>query len=80
MDRLGRCAADGCTAIFADTSRTARQRYRSHPCANRDAVRRHRARRSASSATRPAVRLMRRWLTRPPGCGGNGPVGRRTRA
>ncbi|MEV0161898.1 CGNR zinc finger protein [Nonomuraea fuscirosea] len=49
MDRLGRCAADGCAAIFADTSRTARQRYCSHPCANRDAVRRHRARRSAST-------------------------------
>ncbi|MEU8380696.1 CGNR zinc finger domain-containing protein [Streptosporangium sp. NPDC048865] len=47
MDRLGRCAADGCEMIFADTSRTARRRYCSQPCANRDAVRRHRARRSA---------------------------------
>ncbi|GAB1818191.1 CGNR zinc finger domain-containing protein [Herbidospora sp. RD11066] len=46
MDRLGRCAATGCERIFADTSRTARQRYCSQPCANRDAVRRHRARRS----------------------------------
>lgn len=45
MDRLGRCAARDCSAIFADTSRTARQRYCSQPCANRDAVRRHRARR-----------------------------------
>ncbi|MGR6919788.1 CGNR zinc finger domain-containing protein [[Actinomadura] parvosata] len=48
MDRLGRCAAADCETIFADTSRTARQRYCSHPCANRDAVRRHRARRSPS--------------------------------
>ncbi|WP_062428485.1 CGNR zinc finger domain-containing protein [Herbidospora daliensis] len=44
MDRLGRCAVEGCDRIFADTSRTARQRYCSQPCANRDAVRRHRAR------------------------------------
>ncbi|WP_061294163.1 CGNR zinc finger domain-containing protein [Herbidospora cretacea] len=46
MDRLGRCAREGCGQIFADTSRTARQRYCSQPCANRDAVRRHRARQS----------------------------------
>ncbi|MER7502149.1 CGNR zinc finger domain-containing protein [Nonomuraea pusilla] len=50
MDRLGRCAAAGCEAIFADTSRTARQRYCSQPCANRDAVRRHRARHSTPPA------------------------------
>ncbi|WP_066366497.1 CGNR zinc finger domain-containing protein [Herbidospora mongoliensis] len=49
MDRLGRCAAPGCAVIYADTSRTARQRYCSQGCANRDAVRRHRARRSAES-------------------------------
>ncbi|MEV8637008.1 CGNR zinc finger domain-containing protein [Streptosporangium sp. NPDC051023] len=38
----------GCETIFTDTSRTARQRYCSQPCANRDAVRRHRARQSTS--------------------------------
>jgi len=44
MHRLGRCALDECTAIYADTSRNGRQRYCSPKCANRDAVRRHRAR------------------------------------
>ncbi|MFI7319597.1 CGNR zinc finger domain-containing protein [Streptomyces venezuelae] len=44
MHRLRRCAVTGCTAVFADTSRTGRQRYCSQRCANRDAVRRHRAR------------------------------------
>jgi len=44
MHRLRRCEATECTMIFADTSRTARQRYCSPRCANRDAVRRHRAR------------------------------------
>ncbi|GAA2792512.1 CGNR zinc finger domain-containing protein [Kitasatospora sp. CM 4170] len=44
MDRLGRCAVEECTVIFADTSRTGRRRYCSQRCANRDAVRRHRAR------------------------------------
>ncbi len=44
MHRLRRCAVTECTAIFADTSRTGRQRYCSPRCANRDAVRRHRAR------------------------------------
>lgn len=44
MDRLGRCALPDCTRIYADVSRGGRQRYCSPPCANRDAVRRHRAR------------------------------------
>jgi predicted RNA-binding Zn ribbon-like protein len=44
MHRLGRCAVSECTTIFADTSRTGRQRYCTPRCANRDAVRRHRAR------------------------------------
>lgn len=44
MQRLRRCAVAECTAIFADTSRTGRQRYCSPRCANHDAVRRHRAR------------------------------------
>ncbi|WP_326562471.1 CGNR zinc finger domain-containing protein [Micromonospora sp. NBC_01796] len=43
MGRLGRCARTGCTTIYADTSRNGRQRYCSPACANRDAVRRHRA-------------------------------------
>jgi predicted RNA-binding Zn ribbon-like protein len=44
MSRLGRCAADGCGKVYADLSRTGRQRYCSPACANRDAVRRHRSR------------------------------------
>lgn len=47
MHRLGRCAAEGCAVIFADTSRTGRQRYCGTACSNRDAVRRHRARAAA---------------------------------
>ncbi|MEW9547508.1 CGNR zinc finger domain-containing protein [Nonomuraea sp. NPDC050783] len=43
MHRLRRCAVTECATIFADTSRTGRQRYCSQRCANRDAVRRHRA-------------------------------------
>lgn len=44
LSRLDRCALEECSNIFADTSRTGRQRYCSTRCANRDAVRRHRAR------------------------------------
>ncbi len=44
MHTLHRCAVDDCTDTFADTSRTGRRRYCSTTCANRDAVRRHRAR------------------------------------
>jgi len=51
MGRLRRCAAGDCVTIFADTSRTGRQRYCSNRCANRDAVRRHRSR---EAAYRPA--------------------------
>lgn len=47
MTRLRRCALDECRAPFADFSRGGRQRYCSPSCANRDAVRRHRAKRSA---------------------------------
>ena len=47
IHRLGRCAADGCATPFADFSRTGRQAYCSPACGNRDAVRRHRARRRA---------------------------------
>jgi predicted RNA-binding Zn ribbon-like protein len=48
MHRLGRCAAEDCDRVYADTSRNGRQRYCSPGCANRDAVRRHRARREAA--------------------------------
>ncbi|MDR7279053.1 CGNR zinc finger domain-containing protein [Catenuloplanes atrovinosus] len=48
MHRLGRCAEPTCAAPFADVSRTGRQRYCSTTCANRDAVRRHRARTTAA--------------------------------
>ena len=44
INRLGRCAIDGCDNVYADLSRTGRQRYCSPACANRDAVRRHRTR------------------------------------
>lgn len=47
MDRLGRCAAEGCRRVFADVSRAGRQRYCSARCGNTDAVRRHRARGAA---------------------------------
>jgi len=49
MQRLSRCAAglvpqDPCTNVVVDVTRGGRQRYCSVRCANRDAVRRHRAR------------------------------------
>jgi predicted RNA-binding Zn ribbon-like protein len=43
MDRLHRCALAECNNAFGDFCRTGRQRYCSPACANRDAVRRHRA-------------------------------------
>jgi hypothetical protein len=48
MDRLFRCAAghtpgDPCTNVVADVTRNGRQRFCSVRCANRAAVRRHRA-------------------------------------
>ncbi|ADB29335.1 protein of unknown function DUF1470 [Kribbella flavida DSM 17836] len=44
ISRLGRCSTDGCDTVYADLSRSGRQRYCSPACSNRDAVRRHRAR------------------------------------
>lgn len=49
MHRLGRCAAglvagDPCDRVVVDVTRNGRQRYCSVRCANRDGVRRHRAR------------------------------------
>ncbi|MGH3455770.1 MAG: CGNR zinc finger domain-containing protein [Nocardioidaceae bacterium] len=49
MHRLGRCAAAGCDGVIVDVSRNGRQRYCSPACANRDAVRRHRARRRVAT-------------------------------
>ncbi|MFD3509796.1 CGNR zinc finger domain-containing protein [Nocardia sp. NPDC058666] len=47
MDRLGVCEADGCSRAYADISRNGRQRFCSPACANRSAVRRHRASRAS---------------------------------
>ncbi|MFD5226607.1 CGNR zinc finger domain-containing protein [Microbacterium sp. NPDC058342] len=44
MHRLSRCAASPCQRVVVDVTRNGRQRYCSVRCANRDAVRRHRAR------------------------------------
>ncbi|MEV4668172.1 CGNR zinc finger domain-containing protein [Microbacterium sp. LWO12-1.2] len=44
MSRLGRCEASPCTNVVADVTRNGRQRFCSVRCANRAAVRRHRAR------------------------------------
>lgn len=44
MDRLGRCEASPCTNVVVDVTRNGRQRFCSVRCANRAAVRRHRAR------------------------------------
>lgn len=49
MTRLRRCALEECHSPFGDFSRAGRQRYCSPACANRDAVRRHRAKKSAWS-------------------------------
>jgi predicted RNA-binding Zn ribbon-like protein len=50
VSRHGRCAAEGCTKVFADTSRNAARRYCSSACANRSAVAAHRARVRARAA------------------------------
>ena len=49
ISRHGRCAADGCAKVFADTSRNAARRYCSSACANRSAVAAHRARAKAAA-------------------------------
>lgn len=48
MHRLARCAAEPCAAVVVDVTRNGRQRYCSVRCANRAAVRRHRAARTDS--------------------------------
>ncbi len=52
MDRLGRCALTECARPFGDFTRGGRQRYCSPACANRDAVRRHRAKLSRPASSR----------------------------
>lgn len=47
VDRHGRCAAEGCHRVYADSSRNAARRYCSSACANRSAVAAHRARAKA---------------------------------
>jgi len=49
-DRHGRCAAEGCARVYADTSRNATRRYCSTACANRSAVAAHRARRKSPAS------------------------------
>jgi predicted RNA-binding Zn ribbon-like protein len=51
IHRLGRCAADDCERVIVDVSRNGTQRYCSVRCANRAAVRRHRARRPVSTSS-----------------------------
>lgn len=46
MRRLGRCALLGCGRAFVDMSRPGTQKYCCNACNNRDAVRRHRAKRT----------------------------------
>ncbi|MFJ6415330.1 CGNR zinc finger domain-containing protein [Paeniglutamicibacter sp. NPDC091659] len=58
MHRLGRCAAgeepgDPCSAVVVDVTRNGRQRYCSVRCANRAAVRRHRARTGSNAGSIP---------------------------
>jgi predicted RNA-binding Zn ribbon-like protein len=50
MDRLRRCALAECARPFGDFTRGGGQRYCSPVCANRDAVRRHRAKTAAKTA------------------------------
>lgn len=54
MDRLRRCALAECGRPFGDYTRGGRQRYCSPTCANRDAVRRHRAKAREPHRRRPA--------------------------
>jgi len=54
MDRLRRCALAECDLPFGDFTRGGRQRYCSPSCANRDAVRRHRAKARQDQPAQPA--------------------------
>jgi predicted RNA-binding Zn ribbon-like protein len=44
-ERLGICSAEGCDAVYVDTSRNASRRYCSNTCASRSSVAAYRARR-----------------------------------
>lgn len=48
--RLGACARDGCSRVFADTSRGGRRAYCSARCGNAHAVRRYRHRQRGAAA------------------------------
>lgn len=48
-ERIGTCDADGCVRAWVDTSRNARRRFCSAPCANRTHVAAHRARRRSEA-------------------------------
>jgi hypothetical protein len=56
VSRHGRCAAEGCAKVFADTSRNAARRYCSSACANRSAVAAHRARLKARAEGQASAR------------------------
>lgn len=49
MHRLGRCRLEECNTAFVDVTRAGCQRYCSRMCANRDAVRRHRSRKTQNN-------------------------------
>ncbi len=56
MQRIRRCAREGCTTAFVDFTRPGTQKYCSHGCANRDAVRRHRANPARGAPLKPPRR------------------------
>ncbi|MDT8913106.1 CGNR zinc finger domain-containing protein [Amycolatopsis sp. PS_44_ISF1] len=49
LRRLSRCAAADCRSAFVDFTRSGTQRYCTHACVNREAVRRHRARKKPAA-------------------------------
>lgn len=58
VDRHGRCAAQGCARVFADSSRNAARRYCGAACANRSAVAAHRARARDAQARDAQTRVL----------------------
>ena len=57
--RLGACARDGCSRVFADTSRGGRRAYCSARCGNADAVQRYRHRHRGAAAVSDGGRSQR---------------------
>jgi predicted RNA-binding Zn ribbon-like protein len=57
--RLGACARDGCSRVFADTSRGGRRAYCSARCGNADAVHRYRNRHRGAAAVSDGGRSAR---------------------